>query len=73
MMRVLGSILWILSVRVCLFLCQLYCIYWRVMGYHVEDDIARLYVKEHVIPSDRAGIDYILKKLRFPYYDEIFS
>lgn len=40
--------------------------------YHVDDDIARLYVKEHVIPSDRAGIGYILKKLRFPYYDEIF-
>lgn len=40
--------------------------------YHLDDDIARRYVREHVIPPDRAGIDYILKKLGFPYYDEIF-
>lgn len=40
--------------------------------YYFDDEIARLYVKEHVIPPDRAGMDYILKELSFPYYDEIF-
>lgn len=39
---------------------------------HFDDKLARAYVREHVIPPDRAGIDYILKKLDFPYYDAIF-
>lgn len=44
----------------------------RINKFHWGDDLARQYVKEHVIPSDRAGIDDILKMLGFPYYDEIF-
>lgn len=40
--------------------------------YHFDDKLAKAYVREHVIPPDRAGIDYILKKLGFPYYDAIF-
>lgn len=39
---------------------------------HWDDKLTRLYVKEHVIPSDRAGINDILKMPGFPYYDEIF-
>lgn len=44
----------------------------RVGKMHWDDKLARAYVKEHTIPNDRAGIDYILKELGFPYYDEIF-
>ena len=44
----------------------------RIGKMHWDDKIARIYVKEHVIPSDRAGINDILKLLGFPYYDEIF-
>ena len=40
--------------------------------FHLSHDLAYMYVREHVIPSDRAGIEDILKKLNFPYYDEIF-
>lgn len=39
--------------------------------YHLDDDVAKLFVREHIIPPDRAGMDYILKELGFPYYDEI--
>lgn len=44
----------------------------KIGRFHLDDDMARQYVKEHIIPPDCAGISDILAILKFPYYSEIF-
>ena len=40
--------------------------------YEMTGELAELYVKEYVIPPNRAGIDAILVKLGLPYYHPMF-
>lgn len=40
--------------------------------YELNPKESMTFIREHIIPSDRAGMDYILKQCGFPYYKEIF-